>query len=106
MLLIVVYLLTMMMTEMITNVAVAAMLLPLAIAVAMTGGHNPRPFIMAISLAASLSFLTPVGYQTNLMVLGPGGYKARDYLRAGLPLAFLAATTALLLIPRIWPLEL
>ena len=106
MLLIVVYLLTMLMTEMITNVAVAAMLLPLAIAVAVTGGHNPRPFIMAISLAASLSFLTPVGYQTNLMVLGPGGYKARDYLRAGLPLAILVAITALILIPRIWPLEL
>ncbi len=61
---------------------------------------------MAISLAASLSFLTPVGYQTNLMVLGPGGYKARDYLRAGLPLAILVAVTALILIPRVWPLEL
>lgn len=101
-LLVIIYVLTMVFTEMITNNAVAATLLPLAIATAHEGGYNPRPFIMAITLAASLAFLTPIGYQTNLMVMGPGGYRPRDFLRLGLPLAILVATTALLLIPWIW----
>lgn len=101
-LLIVVYLLTVFFTEMISNNAVAALLLPLAIAVAWEGGYHPRPFIMAITLAASLSFLTPIGYQTNLMVMGPGGYRPLDYVRCGLPLALVVGTTALLLIPKMW----
>ena len=103
-LLIGIYLMAMVFTEMITNVAVAAMLLPIAISVAATGGHNPEPFIMAIAIAASLSFVTPIGYQTNLMVMGPGGYRASDYLRVGLPLAMVVAVTALILIPILWPL--
>jgi len=102
-LLIVVFVMTLLFTEMITNNAVAVMLLPLALAVAWHGQYNPRPFIIAITLAASLSFVTPIGYQTNLMVMGPGGYKPIDYLRCGLPLAILVSITALLLIPRIWP---
>ncbi len=102
-LLIVTYLLTSLFTELITNTAVAATFLPIAIAVAEQSGHNPRPFIMAIALAASLSFLTPIGYQTNLMVMGPGGYYPRDYLRAGLLVTASVAVTALLMIPRIWP---
>lgn len=105
-LLVVVYLIAMIFTEMITNVAVAAMLFPLAVAVAWEAGYNPRPFIMAIALAASLSFVTPIGYQTNLMVMGPGGYRPSDYFRVGLPLALVVATTALLLIPWAWPFEL
>ena len=102
-LLVVVYLLTVILTEMISNNAVPAMLLPLAIAVAWESGYDPRPFIMAISLAASLSFITPIGYQTNLMVMGPGGYRPTDYARCGTPLALAIALTALLLIPRVWP---
>ena len=105
-LLVVMYLLTVMLTEMVTNNAVAAMLFPVAVAVAAASGHSPRPFVMAVALAASLSFLTPIGYQTNLMVLGPGGYQPRDYLRAGWPLMLLLALTALLLIPQIWPFAL
>jgi di/tricarboxylate transporter len=101
-LLVVVYLLTLVFTEMITNNAVAAMLLPIALQIAAAGGYSARPFIIAITLAASLSFITPIGYQTNLMVMGPGGYRPSDYLRCGLPLAVLVSTTALLLIPRIW----
>ncbi|MBP85156.1 MAG: SLC13 family permease [Planctomycetaceae bacterium] len=94
-LLAVTYILAMVFTELISNNAVCAMLLPLAIAVAEVSGHNPRPFILAIALAASLSFATPIGYQTNLMVMGPGGYRPIDYLRCGGPLAIAMAFTAL-----------
>ncbi|MBN1911708.1 MAG: SLC13 family permease [Pirellulales bacterium] len=100
------YLLAVVFTELITNVAVAAMLFPLAVATAAASGLSPRPFIMAIALAASMSFLTPVGYQTNLMVLGPGGYHPRDYFRVGWPLLLIVTTLALILIPQIWPFAL
>lgn len=99
----VVYVLAMVFTEMITNVAVAAMLLPVAVSVAWSAGYSPRPFVMAIALAASLSFLTPIGYQTNLMVMGPGGYRPRDYLRIGSALAVVIFVTSFLLIPLVWP---
>lgn len=102
-LLIVIYLLAMIFTEMITNNAVATILLPLAIGVAQQAQISPRPFVMAIALAASLAFLTPVGYQTNLMVMGPGGYRPHDFLRAGAPVTCFVAVTALILIPRVWP---
>ncbi|HRX80055.1 MAG TPA: SLC13 family permease, partial [Pirellulaceae bacterium] len=97
-LLAVLYFVAIIMTELISNNAVAAMLLPLGIAVAEVGGIDPRPIIMGITLAASLSFATPIGYQTNLMVMGPGGYKPADYLRCGGPLAMLIAVTALTLL--------
>jgi di/tricarboxylate transporter len=100
------YLLTVVFTELVTNNAVAAMLFPLGVATAAAGGLNPRPFVMAVAMGASLSFLTPIGYQTNLMVMGPGGYQPRDYLRAGWPLALLVGSTAILLIPLWWPFEL
>jgi di/tricarboxylate transporter len=102
-LLAVVYLMTLVFTEMITNNAVAAMLLPIALQVAAASGYDSRPFIIAITMAASLSFVTPIGYQTNLMVMGPGGYRPSDYLRCGLPLAVVVTVTALLVIPRVWP---
>ena len=101
-LLVVIYLMTVLFTETITNTAVAALLLPIAIAVAQQSDVSPRPFIMAIAIGASMAFLTPIGYQTNLMVMGPGGYTPRDYLRSGIPLAVLIAVTALTLIPWIW----
>jgi di/tricarboxylate transporter len=91
----VLYLVAIVMTELISNNAVAAMLLPLGIAVSEVAGIDPRPLILGITLAASLSFATPIGYQTNLMVMGPGGYKPADYLRCGGPLAILIAFTAL-----------
>lgn len=100
------YLVTVVFTETITNNAVAVMLFPIAVGTAAVGGYSPRPFVMAVALAASLSFLTPIGYQTNLMVMGPGGYQPRDYLRAGWPLALLMAATALALIPLVWPFAL
>lgn len=101
--LVVIYVITVIFTELISNTAVAAMMFPLAVAVAQTGGYDARPFIMAVALAASLSFITPIGYQTNLMVMGPGGYRPGDYLRAGIPLAVLMAITSLILIPIVWP---
>jgi di/tricarboxylate transporter len=104
-LLVTIYLMAALFTETITNNAVAALLLPIVIAVAWQGGFNPRPFIIAITLAASLSFVTPVGYQTNLMVMGPGGYRPSDFLRCGIPIALIVAAVALLLIPNIWPLR-
>jgi di/tricarboxylate transporter len=104
-LLVVVYVTSMLLTEAITNVAVASMMIPLSISVASAGGLSPRPFIMAVAIAASLSFATPIGYQTNLMVMGPGGYHPRDYLRVGGPLTLLCAATALCLIPVWWPLR-
>ncbi len=94
----VLYFVAIIMTELISNNAVAAMLLPLGIAVAEVAGIDPRPLILGITLAASLSFATPIGYQTNLMVMGPGGYKPVDYLRCGGPLAMLIAVTALSLL--------
>lgn len=105
-LLVALYLLSACFTELITNNAVVAMLVPLGIAMAATAGCSPRPFVMGITLAASLSFLTPFGYQTNLMVMGPGGYHPRDFFRVGLPLFLIVGAVSLLLIPYAWPLAI
>jgi di/tricarboxylate transporter len=102
-LLVAVYLLTLVLTELLSNTAVAAMMFPLVVALADAGGFSPRPFVMGITLAASLSFVTPIGYQTNLMVMGPGGYQPGDYFRVGAPLTALVTVTALVLIPLVWP---
>jgi di/tricarboxylate transporter len=102
-LLAVVYFISQVFTEAITNVAVASIMIPVAIGVAVAGGCDPRPFIIGVTLAASLSFVTPIGYQTNLMVMGPGGYQPRDFLRVGFPLAILLTGAALALIPWLWP---
>jgi di/tricarboxylate transporter len=76
---------------------------PLAAATAAALDVSFRPFIIAIMMAASASFATPIGYQTNLMVYGPGGYRFTDYVRIGLPLNLLLWLTSMLLIPRVWP---
>jgi di/tricarboxylate transporter len=82
---------------------VAAMMFYIALGLASQMDVSPRPFIMAVTLAASLSFVSPIGYQTNLMVMGPGGYQPRDYLRAGLPIGISVSILALLLIRLLWP---
>jgi len=105
-LLAVLYVFALVFTELITNNAVAAMLFPLGVAMAYAAGCSPRPFVMAIALGASLSFITPIGYQTNLMVMGPGGYRPRDYFRIGWPLAAIMMVVAVLLIPQVWPFAL
>ena len=98
-----VYLITTTFTEMITNNAAAALIFPIALATAESLGVSAWPFVAAIMMAASASFATPIGYQTNLMVYGPGGYRFTDYLRFGLPLNMLLGVVAVLLIPLIWP---
>lgn len=99
-----IYLATMMINEVITNNAAAALMFPLAVASAAELEVSPRPFVMAVLFAASLSFATPIGYQTNLMVFGPGGYRFSDFVRVGLPLNLLLAVCAIALIPLYWPL--
>ena len=103
-LLVAVYGVTMLFTELITNNAAAALVFPIAMATADAVGADYRPFAIAITMAASASFSTPIGYQTNLMVLGPGGYRFSDYFRIGIPLNLLMLLLGSLLIPRIWPL--
>ncbi|RMF06270.1 MAG: SLC13 family permease [Candidatus Neomarinimicrobiota bacterium] len=102
-LLVLVYLVTMILTEMASNVVTAIIMAPLAITAAQSLGIDPRPLVFAVCFAASASFVTPIGYQTNMMVFGPGGYKFSDYLRTGLPLALLFWLTATLVLPRLWP---
>ncbi len=99
-----VYLLTTICTETITNNAAAVLLFPFAIAAATQLGVDPRPFAVVVAIAASASFATPIGYQTNMMVYGPGGYRFTDFLRVGLPLNLLVGIVSVCLIPWIWPL--
>lgn len=99
----VIYLLGSLMTEVITNNAAAVLLFPFCLETARLYEVNPRPFLIALALAASASFMTPIGYQTNMMVYGPGGYRFSDFLRIGTPLNLLLWITAVLLIPLFWP---
>ena len=100
-----VYLVTMAMTELSSNAATAVIMTPVAISSAAQLGLDPRPFIFAVCYAASASFITPIGYQTNLMVYGPGGYKFSDYVRVGLPLSITFWLIASFVIPILWPFE-
>ena len=102
--LLMVYFVTTLFTEVITNNAAAVLVVPIAKAAAMGMDVNLVPFMIAIMVGASASFSTPIGYQTNLMVYGPGGYKFSDYLRFGLPLNISVMIITVLLAPRIWPM--
>jgi len=101
--LIVTYLITWVLTEMITNNAAAVLIFPFALSTAASLGVDFMPFVMTIMFAASASFSTPIGYQTNLMVLGPGGYEFKDYVKFGLPLNLAVAGVTILLVPVVWP---
>jgi di/tricarboxylate transporter len=92
-------------TETITNNAAAVIMVPLALEITLQAGLNPEPFMLAIMMAASASFATPFAYQTNLMVYGPGGYQFSDFLRAGIPMNFVAGITALATLLLFWPLQ-
>ncbi|MCD8566668.1 MAG: SLC13 family permease [Alphaproteobacteria bacterium] len=97
------YLLAMVLTELVTNNAVAIIMTPIAIGLAGSLGLDPRPFIVAIMFAASASFSTPIGYQTNTFVYAAGGYKFKDFLRVGIPMNLLMWGVALIVIPYFWP---
>ena len=99
-----VYAMGVILTEFLSNNAVAVIYTPVAIELAQTLGYDPRPFVVTVMFSATLAFATPVGYQTNMMVYGPGGYRFSDYVRIGLPLNFLIMFVASALIPLIWPL--
>lgn len=99
-----VYLLTSVLTEMVSNNAVAVVVTPIAIGLGEAMGIDPRPLVVAVMVAASASFATPIGYQTNTLVYGPGGYRFTDFLRIGVPLNLSIGLLASVLIPFFWPL--
>jgi len=100
------YLLAAVMTEIISNNAVAVLLTPLVIVVAQTLGVNPIPFVIAIMFGSSASFSTPIGYQTNTFVYGAGGYKFGDFFKVGAPLALILWIVASIAIPWLWPFDI
>ncbi len=99
-----IYLMTSVLTEVISNNAVAVLVTPIAIGVAQQLGADPRPFVVAVMFAASASFATPIGYQTNTFVYSAGGYRLSDFMRIGVPLNLLMWAAGTLIIPLIWPL--
>lgn len=99
----VVYVLTSVFAAVVSSKASAILMFPIALAIAVNMGADPRPFIMAVAFAAASSFATPLGYPTNLMVYAPGGYRFTDFTRVGLPLNCLLAIVAILLVPVVWP---
>jgi di/tricarboxylate transporter len=100
-----VYIIAVIFTELLTNSAAAALVFPLAISVADELGVNARPFAMAVVFGASFGFATPIGYQTNLMVYGPGGYRFMDFLKTGILLNIILCVLVVFLLPQIWPLS-
>jgi di/tricarboxylate transporter len=99
-----IYLMTSILTELVSNNAVAVVVTPIAIALGQQMGLDPRGLVVAVMVAASASFATPIGYQTNTMVYGPGGYKFTDYMKVGIPLNISIGLLASAVIPFLWPL--
>jgi di/tricarboxylate transporter len=104
-LLVLIYTAVTLLTETITNNAAAVIMVPLALAITQQAGLNPEPFMLAIMIGASASFATPLGYQTNLMVYGPGGYRFSDFLRAGIPMNIVVGVTAVTTLLLLYPLS-
>ena len=96
-------LLTSISTQILSNNATAVLLMPIAISTALGLGVHPKPFIMAVIFGASACYATPIGYQTNLLVYGPGGYRFSDYFRLGIPLNLLVVILGTVLVPVFWP---
>lgn len=92
-------------TEIITNNAAAIIMLPIVLAMTSGAGLNAEPFVIALMMAASASFATPLGYQTNMMVYGPGGYRFSDFLKVGIPMNVICGIATVIAIPLIWPLQ-
>lgn len=102
--LVAVYLATMFCTELITNNAAAVLMFPIALNTATNLGANPTPFVIVVMIAASASFLSPFGYQTNMMVYGVGGYRVVDYIKFGLPLSLIVFAVTIFVVPQVWSL--
>ncbi|MGZ2258712.1 SLC13 family permease [Roseobacter sp. A03A-229] len=100
----VVFVMTSTLTEIVSNNAVAVIMTPLAIGLGTALGLDPRPLVVAVMIAASCAFATPIGYQTNTLVYGPGGYRFTDFMRVGVPLNLSMALIVSMVIPLIWPL--
>jgi len=96
------YVLTVVVTELITNNAAGVLMFPIALSVAEAAGANYMPFVIAVMVGASAGFITPIGYQTNLMVYGPGGYRFMDFVRFGLPLNIICGIMTVIIVPRVW----
>lgn len=103
--LVMVYLATLIFTELLSNAAAAALVFPVALEAARQLGVDVRPFAIAITVAASAAFASPIGYQTHLMVYGPGGYRFTDFLKIGVPLDLLVFGIAIVVIPFFWPFQ-
>ncbi|MBK1881686.1 SLC13 family permease [Luteolibacter pohnpeiensis] len=97
------FLLTVLLTEILSNNATAVMMVPIAVTLAHELGVNPRPFIIAVTVGSSMAFSMPMGYQTHMMVYGPGGYRFTDFLRVGIPLNITCWVIACSIIPMVWP---
>jgi di/tricarboxylate transporter len=93
---------TIVLTELVTNSAAAVLMFPVAVAAAEAAGLDTRSTAIAIAVTASASFLTPIGYQTNIMVYGPGGYRFSDYARLGAPLSLTVIAVVVLATPEFW----
>ena len=100
----VIYLITSILTELVSNNAVAVVITPVAIGLGTAIGVDPRPLVIAVMIAASASFATPIGYQTNMLVYGPGGYRFTDFMKIGIPLNLSLGIVVSLVIPMIWTL--
>jgi len=99
-----VYLMSVFLTSIVSNNAAAVLMVPIAISTALGLGVDTRPFIMAVAFGASASFATPIGYQTNMLVYGPGGYRYLDFLKVGIPLNLILWLIATFIIPFFWPM--
>ncbi|MCX6873435.1 MAG: SLC13 family permease [Verrucomicrobia bacterium] len=98
-----VFLLTLLLTEVLSNNATAVMMVPIVVTLAHQLGVDARPFVLAVTVASSTAFALPMGYQTHMMIYGPGGYRFSDFLRVGIPLNLICWITACVVIPLIWP---
>ncbi len=91
-------------SQVVSSVAAAVLIAPIAVSTAQAAGADPRAFLMAVAVSGSFAFITPIGHQANILVMGPGGYRFTDYARVGVPLVLLLSLISILLLPLLWPL--
>ena len=99
-----IYIFTVFISSLVTNNAAAAIMIPLAYGISTRMGIDPKAIIMTVLFASSAAFATPIGYQTNIFIYEPGGYRFRDFLLVGIPLNIILAAVSIFLIPYFWPL--